>query len=186
MIITFVQPQMIGVKKKNLYKIQPIVYAKLKAHTPSDIECRFFDNRMEDIDYDLPTDIVAISLNTFTAQDGYKIAQEYHQRGAYIVIGGVHAYLLPDEILEYADTVLIGEIELLWENFLNDYKKGIPQQKYESTTRYDMVNSKYDRIFILSTDSDYLLNLCNKQVQYLTISPAQSTSAWGLPLRNNT
>ncbi len=34
-------------------------------------------------------------------------------------------------------------------------------------------------IFILSTDSDYLLNLCNKQVQYLTISPAQSTSAWG-------
>ena len=94
---------MIGVKKKNLYKIQPIVYAKLKAHTPSDIECRFFDNRMEDIDYDLPTDIVAISLNTFTAQDGYKIAQEYHQRGAYIVIGGVHAYLLPDEILEYAD-----------------------------------------------------------------------------------
>ena len=145
MIITFVQPQMIGIKKKNLYKIQPIVYAKLKAHTPSDIECRFFDNRMEDIDYNLPTDIVAISLNTFTAQDGYKIAQEYHQRGAYIVIGGVHAYLLPDEILEYADTVLIGEIELLWEKFLNDYKKGIPQQKYESTTRYDMVNSKYDR-----------------------------------------
>ncbi len=35
------------------------------------------------------------------------------------------------------------------------------------------------KIFILSTDSDYLLNLCNKQVQYLTISPAQSTSAWG-------
>ncbi len=34
-------------------------------------------------------------------------------------------------------------------------------------------------VFILSTDSDYLLNLCNKQVQYLTISPAQSTSAWG-------
>ncbi len=35
------------------------------------------------------------------------------------------------------------------------------------------------KFFILSTDSDYLLNLCNKQVQYLTISPAQSTSAWG-------
>ncbi len=33
--------------------------------------------------------------------------------------------------------------------------------------------------FISSTDSDYLLNLCNKQVQYLTTSPAQPTSAWG-------
>ncbi len=33
--------------------------------------------------------------------------------------------------------------------------------------------------FISSTDSDGLLNLCNKQVQHLTTSPAQSTSAWG-------
>ena len=35
------------------------------------------------------------------------------------------------------------------------------------------------KYFILSTDSDYLLNLCNKQIRRLTTSPAQPTSAWG-------
>ena len=47
----------------------------------------------------------------------------------------------------------------------------------EIYTHYSKDNQK--DTFISSTDSDYLLNLCNKQVQHLTTSPAQPTSAWG-------
>ncbi|MBI5207738.1 MAG: B12-binding domain-containing radical SAM protein, partial [Candidatus Firestonebacteria bacterium] len=49
------------------------------------------------------TDIVAISIETYTAKRGYQIAEKYRKKGIPVVMGGYHATLVPNEALNYAD-----------------------------------------------------------------------------------
>ena len=68
------------------------------ALTPPDVELAFYDDRMEAIPFDRPTDLVAIPVETYTAKRAYQIASEYRRRGVPVVMGGFHATLVPDEV----------------------------------------------------------------------------------------
>ena len=72
---------------------------------------RFYDDRMEAIPFDEPTDLVAIPVETYTAKRAYQIASEYRRRGVPVVMGGFHATLVPDEVARYAESVVVGEAE---------------------------------------------------------------------------
>ena len=52
---------------------------------------------MESIPYDEPTDLAAITVETFTARRAYEIADEFRLRGVPVILGGMHPTLLPDE-----------------------------------------------------------------------------------------
>ena len=88
--------------------------ATIAGLTPPDVDVRFYDDRMELIPFDEPTDLVAISVETYTAKRAYQIASEYRRRGVPVVMGGFHATLCPDEVAEYADAVVVGEAETVW------------------------------------------------------------------------
>ena len=51
--------------------------------TPPDVEVVLYDDRMEGIPYDEQTDLVAITVETYTARRSYEIASEYRQRGVW-------------------------------------------------------------------------------------------------------
>ena len=57
----------------------------------------------------LNADIIGISILTSTAKRGYEIAREFPKEK--IIIGGVHASLLPDEALQFSRQVVVGEAE---------------------------------------------------------------------------
>jgi len=57
----------------------------------------------------LDVDLVGISILTSTSQRGYEIAKKFPKEK--VIIGGVHASLLPEESLQYARQVVIGEAE---------------------------------------------------------------------------
>jgi len=57
----------------------------------------------------IEADCIGISVLTSTAQRGYEIAQRFPREK--VIIGGVHASLLPDEALQYARQVVVGEAE---------------------------------------------------------------------------
>lgn len=57
----------------------------------------------------LQADLVGISILTSTARRGYAIAQKFPRER--VIIGGVHASLLPEEALQYARQVVVGEAE---------------------------------------------------------------------------
>ena len=65
--------------------------------TPPDVEVRFYDDRLEEIPFDEPTDLVAMSVETFTALRAYRIARQFRARGVPVVMGGYHVTLLPEE-----------------------------------------------------------------------------------------
>ncbi len=57
----------------------------------------------------LGADVVGISILTSTAQRGYEIAKKFPKNK--VIIGGVHASLLPEEALKFARQAVVGEAE---------------------------------------------------------------------------
>src|SRR5947209_16989337 len=60
------------------------------------------DESLEQIDPESITagDIVGISVHTGNALRGYQVGRMARQRGAWVVYGGIHATLFPEEVLE--------------------------------------------------------------------------------------
>jgi radical SAM superfamily enzyme YgiQ (UPF0313 family) len=125
--------------------MEPLPVAVLAALTPKDVEQRFHDDRMETIPYDEPTDLVAISTEVYTAKRAYQIASEYRRRGVPVVMGGFHATLRPEEVLRYAESVVLGEAEDLWAKVIDDYRSGTPRKLYRSESRPNLNHSTPDR-----------------------------------------
>lgn len=115
------------------WQMQPLSIAVLAALTPDNWDRTLFDDRMEDIDYDVRTDLVAISIETYNARRGYQIARRFRKRGIAVVMGGFHATFCPDEVLEFADAVCIGPAEGVWWKILADTMDGRLNGKYVSS-----------------------------------------------------
>jgi len=62
----------------------------IAALTPVDAEFDYVDEQVEDVDFDQPYDIVALSGMTQQASRAYAIAREFRRRGVYTVMGGAH------------------------------------------------------------------------------------------------
>ena len=105
MKFTFVFPEQSYIKGrfwcKSFFAVEPPTIAKLNSLTPENIEREFFDERIEKINFKTKTDLVIITINTFTAYRGYQIAKEFRKRGNKVVIGGLHATLCPEEAEKY-------------------------------------------------------------------------------------
>ncbi len=121
--LTLVYPcigRFLGEKYIRSWQMQPLAMASLAGMTPPAWDIAFFDDRLEQVDFDQKTDLVAISIETFTARRGYQIAAEYRSRGVPVVMGGYHATFCPDEVLQHADAVCVGEAETVWQDILDD------------------------------------------------------------------
>lgn len=119
------------------WQMEPLAPALLSALTPSHYRVQFFDDRTEPIDYDRPTDLVALSVETYTARRAYQIASEYRKRGVPVVMGGFHPTLVPEEAGEFAEAVVVGEAETLWPQLLDDFENGRLQKLYKAPTGRD-------------------------------------------------
>ncbi len=133
MKITLITPQ-VGRKSSKEYvrtwQMEPLNIATLAGLTPSDVELDYYDERIERINFDAPTDLAAITVETYTAKRAYEIAAEYHSRGVRTLLGGYHVTLIPDEAQGYADSILVGYAEPLWEQIVRDAERGALQCRY--------------------------------------------------------
>jgi radical SAM superfamily enzyme YgiQ (UPF0313 family) len=125
--------------------MEPLPPALIAGLTPHDVELRFYDDRMEEVPFDEPTDLVALSVETYTAKRAYQIASEYRRRGVPVVMGGFHASLCPEEVARYAETVVVGEAETLWREILDDYRHGRPRKLYRQEGRPPLRGVRPDR-----------------------------------------
>lgn len=76
------------------------------------------------VNYKHDCDVVAISLFTHSAPDGYKIADKFRQLGKIVIIGGPHAKCCTDEVREHADLVFIQCNEEAWVRTLKSIEAG--------------------------------------------------------------
>src|SRR5438874_12148469 len=122
MRVTLIYPS-VGRKENRPYvrawQMQPLSMALLASLTPTAIDVRFYDDRLEEIPFDEPTDLVAMSVETFTALRSYKIARAFRARGVPVVLGGYHVTLLPEEAQQEADAIVVGDGEPIWPQILD-------------------------------------------------------------------
>jgi len=132
--ITYIKPN-IGRMEHSLYvdegRMEPLMLAVLAGLTPSDVECRMYDDRMEPIPYDEPTDLAAITVETYTARRAYEIAAEYRARGVPVILGGMHVTLLPEEAALHADSIFLGDAETKWGEVVEDARRGELKPRYQ-------------------------------------------------------
>ncbi len=114
-------------------RMEPLQIGVLAALTPPHHSVCFFDDRMESIAFDEPTDLVAITVETYTAKRAYEIASEYRRRGVPVIMGGVHPTLVPDECLEHADAILLGDAETIWQSMLEDAEQHQLKRVYRAS-----------------------------------------------------
>ena len=133
MKITFILPA-IGKKQGKKYigtwKMEPLTIAVLKALTPDNVETELFDDRIELIDYNTNTDLVCITVETYTAKRSYRIAARFRARGIPVVMGGYHATICPEETENYCDSVVVGNAEGVWLKMLADAREHRLQKRY--------------------------------------------------------
>ena len=132
MKITFIRPNLFN--ERSTDAMHPLCFAILKSLTPPDVETVFYDERLEDIPFDEPTDLVAMTVETYTARRSYQIASEFRQRGIPVVMGGYHPTFLPDEALQYADSVVTGDAEGIWPQVVDDARANTLQKIYSRET----------------------------------------------------
>ena len=143
MKVTFIRPNLYDDRSSDA--MEPLCFAILKALTPADVETSFYDERLEDIPVEENTDLVAMTVETYTARRAYQIAAQYRERGIPVVIGGYHPTFLPDEGLEHADAVVKGDAEGVWGRILEDAQNGGLQRIYESDDFPDLAGVIPDR-----------------------------------------
>ncbi|MDR0480351.1 MAG: B12-binding domain-containing radical SAM protein [Gallionellaceae bacterium] len=147
MRLTFIHPAIghrAGEKYIRSWQMEPLPIATLAGLTPADIELRFYDDRMERIPFDEPTDAVAIPVETYTAHRAYQIASEYRSRGIPVVLGGFHPTLMPDEAARYGDAIMTGEAESVWAEMIDDLRHRTLRRRYDGIPT-SLENIRVDR-----------------------------------------
>jgi radical SAM superfamily enzyme YgiQ (UPF0313 family) len=77
--------------------------------------------------------VVGITVHLTFAHRAYELAAWYRQRGAVVILGGLHAVSCPDEVARHADTVALGEGVQLWPVILADVEVGRLQKVYRGS-----------------------------------------------------
>jgi len=141
--VTFIRPNISDMRSSDA--MEPLVFAILASRTPRDIAVTLYDDHLEPVRYDRPTGLAALSVDTFSARRAYQIAGEYRRRGVPVVMGGHHPTLLPEEALQFCDSVVIGDGEGAWETLLEDARRGRLQRVYEGARGEQITGSPPDR-----------------------------------------
>jgi radical SAM superfamily enzyme YgiQ (UPF0313 family) len=114
--------------------VKNLALATLAALTPGDVELTMRDDTLKRLDpstdLDYTADLAAFTVSTRTARRAYELAAAYRQRGVRVVMGGIHPTAVPEEGLEHADCVVVGEAEGLWEQVISDTRAGRLQRVY--------------------------------------------------------
>jgi len=128
---------------RNFYfRLPPLGLLRVAALTPPEWEVIVADEKVEPLDLGQSADLVGISTMTPAANRAYEIADSFRARGVKVIMGGMHVSNLPDEALKHCDSVLIGEAEDIWEDILDDFKKGELKNIYRNGGVYPPIANR--------------------------------------------
>lgn len=123
--------------------------------TPDDFDIAYIEvpdiSALSDVSGDF--DVVAISSFSAQIKEAYELAQRYRLVGTRVVLGGLHVSAVPDEALQHADSVVIGEGETVWPALLGDLRRNALQPIYDARGRsFDLADAPMPRFELLDTE----------------------------------
>jgi len=114
-----------------------LALTSIAAATPSDWTVAYWDENL--LQGPPPRDpfpqVVGISVHLTFARRAFALARWYRERGAKVVLGGLHVLSCPDECAPHADALAVGEGVQLWGRILEDVEAGRLQPRYAGSYR---------------------------------------------------
>lgn len=120
------------------FKLQRVNLPLLAALTPPGHTISIVDETFATDDITQDVDLVAITVMTEGALRAYRIGDDYRRKGVKVVMGGIHPTVLPEEALEHADAVVVGEAEGVWAQLVADAASGQLQRIYRAGKMTDL------------------------------------------------
>jgi len=113
-----------------LFRLSFLNLPYIAAITPPSVEVNIVDEAFEKINFEEKVNLVGVTAQTPVAPRAYQIAEEFKKRGVPVVMGGVHASMLPQEALQHVDAVVVGEAEEVWPDLIEDLRRGQMRRIY--------------------------------------------------------
>ncbi len=133
MKILLISPAVDAEKRTNKWLMMPqLALYILEGLTPAGHDVTVIEEESDHVDPDQECDLVAISCMTANAPRAYELCAEFRKRGKTVVLGGVHPSILPEEALQYANSVVVGEAEGVWETLLDDFQHNKLKRTYQN------------------------------------------------------
>jgi len=132
------------------FKLQRVNLPLLAALTPPGHTTTIVEEAFAPDDINQDVDLVGITVLTELARKAYRIADTYRQKAVKVVMGGIHPTVLPDEALEHADAVVVGEAEGVWPRLVSDAASGQMQRIYRAGKMTDLQGLPKPRRDLLS------------------------------------
>jgi len=123
----------------------PLALPLVAAYTPEYYDICIVDEETETLPTDYNPDIIGVTTLAATKERAFQIGDIYKSKGISVIMGGIDASVIPEEYLEHADSVVIGEAENAWENCLDDFEKGNLRRTYKADPKNDYEKPKQPR-----------------------------------------
>jgi len=124
--------------KIKLFGTPYITLQQIATITPERHSIKILDETFEKIDFNKDYDLIGITCCTPSAPRAYEIADKFRNLGVKVVLGGYHPSGLPEEALQHADSVVIGEAENSWPVLIKDLKNNSLKKIYHSKKPADL------------------------------------------------
>jgi radical SAM superfamily enzyme YgiQ (UPF0313 family) len=138
--------------KQAMLHIPGLAIPLLAALTPDDWDVELCFETIDEVPYDTDADVVAVTAMGYALWHAFDVADEFRRRGKTVLMGGPMVSLVPEEALEHADAICVGEGEVPWPEMLRDFERGELKRRYDSdmkmalaglpVPRYDLVIEK--------------------------------------------
>jgi radical SAM superfamily enzyme YgiQ (UPF0313 family) len=162
MKIKLIQPAMLPrpmdtkLKTRMSPSLALLTIAKL---TPKEHEVIIENENIEDIDFDEPVDLVAITVTVDVMNRAIEISKKFQKRGITVIAGGIHITADPEGALSSFDVISVGMAERIWGRILKDKENNSLKKIY-----YDMEGISGEEI----VSPDYSI-IDNKKYLYTNI-----------------
>jgi radical SAM superfamily enzyme YgiQ (UPF0313 family) len=125
--------------------LEPHALMILESLTPNGYRVRRINQRIIWMPWHFkPGMLVGISCLTAGVTEAYRLADAFRKAGSVVILGGCHVSALPEEALQHADSVVVGEAESVWRQVLADYEAGHIQQIYRGVPLSDFLGPAYE------------------------------------------
>ncbi len=127
----------------------------IAGQTPPGVDVEYLEVR--DVDrcaLPLHLDAVAFSTLTATSKEAYRLAARFRAHGIPVILGGLHATLVPEDAAPHVDSVVIGEGEAVWPHIVDDLLHNRLKPRYDAreTGPFDFANAPMPRFELLERD----------------------------------
>lgn len=142
----------------------PYTLMRLASMVPNDVPIEIWDENLGPLDYNRMNEntLVGISSMTLTIDGAREIADRAHARGSKVVVGGVHATLVPEDVAAWSDSVVVGEAYHTWQRIVSDFEAGNLQDRY--------VDETWESLDHLAPITDRVIQLADEHRNYWTPS----------------